>query len=155
LATLPAIIVTLLLGGSVYAGTPDAYDGGWYRLYNECELDAFREIAARADADPTTVVVTGDWQAKLVLAALTEDATRIRYTGNVFVSGNARDTLIGQMEEGDRTLVFVVDRHLRVENPDADVAFLGSEPWQPAGAWCANMGIPQPRVLAYSTGGPF
>lgn len=155
LATLPALLVTLLLGGSVYAGTPDAYEGGWYRLYNECELDAFRDIADRANADPSAMLVTGDWQAKLVLASLTDDASRVAYLSEAFDSAERKDGLVAQMEKEGRPLVFVVDRHLRAETPDADLGFLSSEPWQPAGAWCANMGLPQPRVTAYSTGGAF
>jgi hypothetical protein len=155
LATVPALAVTLLLGGSVYAGTPDAYDGGWYRLYNECELDAFREIAARADAEPGAVLITGDWQAKLVLAALVEDASRVGYIKEAYTSEDRRDGLVAQAEKEGHPLVFVVERHLRAESPDADTAFLASAPWQAAGSWCANMGIPQPRVVAHSTGGPF
>ncbi|MHB1261121.1 MAG: hypothetical protein ACYC2H_05335 [Thermoplasmatota archaeon] len=154
IATLPALVVALLLGGSVYAGTPDAYPDGWYRLYNECELDALREIAAEADANPTMLVITGDWQSKLVLAALTEDSSRVGYIGEFFTMEQRRDPLVAQMAKEGRPIVVVTDRYLRVETPDADTVFLSSEPWQPAGAWCANMGVPQPRVMAYTTGTP-
>lgn len=153
LATLPALVVTLLVGGSVYAGTPDGYEGGWYRLYNECELDAFRDIAARADASPETLVITGDWQAKLVLAALVADASRVGYVAEAFSMETRRDGLVAQSEKDGHPLVFVVDRHLRPENPDADTTFLSSPPWEPEGSYCANMGVPQPRVTAHSTGG--
>ena len=72
---------------------------------------------------------------------------------NMFPDGSNE----GLYHTADATLWFfhAVDRYLRVENPDAHVGFLASEPWEPAGAWCAGMGIPQPRVSAYSTGGPF
>jgi hypothetical protein len=152
IATVPGLAVALLLGGSVYAGTPDAYPDGWYHLYNSCEVDALREIADSANANPKMLVITGDWQSKLVLAALIEDASRVGYIGEVFTMEERRNPLVAQMEKEGRPMVLVVDRYLRVETPDADTAFLSSEPWQPAGAWCANMGVPQPRVLAYTTG---
>jgi hypothetical protein len=153
LATLPALFVTLLLGGTVYAGTPDAYEGGWYRLYNACEMDAFRDLAAQADANPDALFVTGDWQAKLVLASLADDAGRIWYTGDAFSSPERRDALVAQMDHEGRPLVLVVDRYLRVETPEARTNFLTHDPWQFDGEWCANMGVPQPRVTAFTTGG--
>jgi hypothetical protein len=153
LATLPALFVTLLLGGTVYAGTPDAYEGGWYRLYNACEMDAFRDLAAQADANPDALFVTGDWQAKLVLASMADDSRRVWYTGDVFTSPERRDTLVAQMDHQGRPLVLVVDRYLRVETPEARTNFLTHDPWQPDGEWCANMGVPQPRVTAFTTGG--
>jgi hypothetical protein len=153
LATLPALFVTMLLGGTVYAGTPDAYEGGWYRLYNACEMDAFRDLAAQADANPDALFVTGDWQAKLVLASMASDSRRVWYTGDAFSSAERRETLVAQADHDGRPLVLVVDRYLRVETPEARTNFLTHDPWQPDGEWCANMGVPQPRVTAFTTGG--
>lgn len=152
LVAAPAVLVAALLSGSIYTGTPDSYAGGWYRLYNGCELDALREVAAQADADPDLVVITGSWQSKLVLAALTDDASRVWFKGDLYTSQDTRDTFVGQMAKDGRPLLVVVERHLGEETPDADLGFVREAPWQPAGAWCANQGVPQPRVLAYSTG---
>ncbi len=151
-AAVPALLAASLACGSVYAGTPDGYPGGWYRLYHECELDALRDLAAQADADPSLLLVTGSWQSKLVLAALTEDATRVWFDGAVFTSADRRDALLAQMDREGRPIVLVVERHLASETPDADLTFTGEAPWSPSGAWCANLGIPQPRVTAFSAG---
>ncbi|MEK6976226.1 MAG: hypothetical protein AABY18_07780 [Candidatus Thermoplasmatota archaeon] len=152
LAAAPALLVAVLASGSVYAGTPDGYPGGWYRLYNECELNALREIADQANADPTLIVITGSWQSKLVLAALIDDASRVWFKGDFFTSAEARDDLVAQSDHAGVPLVVVAERHLRGETPDANLDFTASEPWQPAGAWCANLGMPQPRVTAFATG---
>lgn len=148
---MPALLVALLLGGSVYAGTPDAYDGGWYRLYTECELDALREVAARADQDPSAIVITGSWQSKLVLAALTTDASRIWFKGDFYTSEEVRGDLVATMENQGRPIIVIADRHLRIETPDADMGFASSPPWQSMGSFCANMGVEQPRLTAFST----
>lgn len=154
LVTAPALLVAALLSGSIYTGTPDGYEGGWYRLYNECELDALRDISAQADADPGLLIMTGSWQSKLVLAALTEDASRVWFTGGMYTSQDTRDQFVAQMDREGRPIVLVVERHLRDVTPEADMWFTDLEPWQPAGAWCANQGLPQPRVIAYTTGTP-
>jgi hypothetical protein len=152
LAAAPLLAVALLFGGSVYAGTPDAYDGGWYRLYNPCEMEALRDIAATADANPDALIITGDWQAKLVLASITTDASRVAYIGEFFFMEERRDTLVNQMEQEGRPIIVVTERYLSVETPSADQEFLSTPPWQPVGSWCANMGVPQPRVHAYTSG---
>lgn len=149
----PAFLVAALVAGSIYTATPDGYAGGWYRLYNECEIEALRDVAAQADADPDLVVLTGSWQAKLVLAALTEDSSRVWFNGDLYTSGETRDDLVASMATAGRPLLLVVDRHLAAETPGADVGFTTQEPWQPSGSWCANMGVPYPRVTAFSTGG--
>ena len=149
----PALLIATLLGGAVYAGTPDAYPGGWYRLYNSCELDAFREIARQADAQPNAIIVVGDWEAKLVLAALTTDAQRVWFDGGVFTSEQRRGDLEATMHHQGRPVIVVMDRFLRTETPDADTNFVSSAPWQPMGAWCANMGIEQPHITAYVDSG--
>ncbi len=147
----PALLICTLLGGAVYAGTPDAYPGGWYRLYNPCELDALRDVARQADLDPNAIVIVGDWQAKLVLAALTNDAGRVWYKSDVFTSEEERGDLVATMSNNGRPLIVVMDRYLRVETPDAETSFAASPPWHPIGSWCAGMGIEQPRIEAYAT----
>jgi hypothetical protein len=149
LAVVPTLLVATLLAGAVYAGTPDDYPGGWYRLYTPCELDALREVARQADADPTAIVLVGDWQAKLVLAALTTDAGRVWYAGGVFASERTRGDLVATMHHNGRDLIVVVDRYLRTETPDADPSFTTAPPWQPVGSWCAATGVGQPRVTAF------
>lgn len=147
----PVLLVTTLLGGSVYAGTPDGYPGGWYRLYTPCEIDALRDVARQADADPDAVIVTGDWQSKLVLAALTSDTQRVWFKADFFTSEQERGDLVATMANEGRPLIVVADRYLRVETPEADMSFAAAPPWQPLGPWCAGMGLEQPRMAAYTT----
>jgi hypothetical protein len=149
----PMLLVAVLLGGSVYAGTPDAYPGGWYRLYHSCELEALRDVARDADAAPSTIVVTGDWESKLVLAALTSNASRIWLKPEFFTQESARGDLVAALQHNGHPVVVVVDRYLRAETPDADVRFLAEPPWRVAGEWCSGMGIEQPRIAAYASDG--
>jgi hypothetical protein len=153
LAAVPAVLVATLLGGSIYAGTPDSYPGGWYRLYTPCELDALRDVARQADAMPDAVVVAGDWQAKLVLAGLSTDAQRIWYDGRVFTSEKARDALVAQMDHDHRPILLVVDRYLHSETPDADTSFASSPPWHETASSCSATALGQPRVVVYATDG--
>lgn len=150
----PAVLVTALLAGSIYTATPDGYPGGWYRLYSDCEVGALREVAAQADAQPGLLVITGSWQAKLVLAALTTDAGRVWFDAGLYTSDRTRQDLTAAMAQEQRPLLLVVERHLADGTQGADLSFTGQEPWQPAGSWCANLGVPQPRVMAFLAGGP-
>lgn len=153
---IPTLLVATLLGGAVYAGTPDSYPGGWYRLYNSCELDGLREVARQGDAAPNAIIIVGDWESKLVLAALTSDAQRVWFKPDAFTSDEARGDLVATMHHNGRPLILVVDRYLHVETPDARTGFTSSPPWQASGSWCANMGIEQPRLTAFtdSAGAP-
>jgi len=146
----PALLIGACLAGAVYAGTPDSYPGGWYRLYNPCELDAFRDVARQADAAPQAIILVGDWESKLVLAALTKDAGRVWFTGEFFTSDQVRGDLEATMHHNGRPLIVVMDRYLRVETPDANMGFVASPPWTPMGSWCAGMGIEQPRITAFT-----
>ncbi len=151
---LPALLIAGVLGGAVYAGTPDAYPGGWYRLYNSCELDGLREVARLGDASPNAIIIVGDWESKLVLAALTDDAERVWLKPDVFTSEDARGDLVATMGHNGRPLILVIDRYLHVETEGAQTGFTASPPWQAAGSWCANMGIEQPRLTAFTAGAP-
>lgn len=152
---IPALLVTLSLGGAVYAGTPDGYDGGWYRLYQECELDAFETIAEDLDEEPDALVVTGSWQSRLVLAALTEDPSRVWASSTFFWDETERDQIIGGMTKQDRPLLVLTDRHLQREHPNAETGFLDGESWVETGGWCASATSTEPRVgLHRFRGGP-
>lgn len=146
------LLVGVFLGGSVYAATPDAYPGGWYRLYHPCELEALEEVADLVAADPDLVVVTGAWQPKLVVASLSTDASRVWYKPDFFTNPQEREDLVAIFAKEGRTIVVVMDRHLKIEHPDAQTGFAQGEPWQPVGAWCANMGVQEARMTAYTTG---
>jgi hypothetical protein len=154
LAGVPAVLVAALLGGSLYTATPDAYPGGWYRLYTPCELDALKDVARQADASPHAVVVTGAWESKLVLAALAGNASRIWYAGSIFTSEKTRGDLVANMDYNHRPVILVVDRYLRTDTPDADTSFALQAPWHETGSYCAGTGVGTPRVLAYSTEAP-
>jgi hypothetical protein len=145
----PALIVALSLGGSVYAGTPDAYPGGWYRLFRPCELDGLRTIAEFANEDPSLLVMTGDWQSKLVLAALVDDASRVWYGSPFFIEPSVRERVMNQFGSNYRPIIAVTDVHLFREHPNANDSFLQQDPWHPLGAWCTTLGIESPRLAAY------
>ncbi|HEX2065558.1 MAG TPA: hypothetical protein VHI93_01980 [Candidatus Thermoplasmatota archaeon] len=153
LLLLAVLAVPAFAGGAVYAGTPDGYSGGWYRMYPACEMDALREVAAHIDANPEAVVMTGDWQAKLVLAALSSDASRVWYKQTFFTLQKSREDTQAQLFQKGGELIVVVDRYLRVETPNADTSFLESPPYRPLGTWCANGGTGQSRLQAYTTAG--
>jgi hypothetical protein len=151
LLLLGVLAVPAFVGGAVYAGTPDGYAGGWYRMYPPCEMDALREVAKAADADPTAVVMTGDWEAKLVVASLSTDATRVWYTQAFFTSQKTRGDLQAQFAHKGHTVIVVVDRYIAADSPAADPSFTASPPYHPLGAWCANGATAQSRVQAYTT----
>ncbi len=149
-AVVAAFLVAIACAGTVYAGTPDGYEGGWYRLYPACELDGLRSIAALADANPAAVVIVGGWQPKLVLSALTEDSYRIWYETTFYTYADKRDETVGGLALQGRPVIVVVDRFLVTDYPDS-TGFLEGEDWRPIGSWCGNQGTGQARLLAYET----
>jgi hypothetical protein len=152
MAVLPAFLVLVFIGGSVYAATPETYEDGWYRLYTPCEHDGLRAVAEAASPEPAAVVITGDWQAKVVIAALTEDASRVWYKPDFYTSAEARDPFVAHMRNQSIPLYVVVDHHMRPELPEAETDFLRSDPWVPLGDWCGlNGNVTAHRgVVAYS-----
>lgn len=141
------LFVTAAIAGTVYASTPEPPH--WYRLYDACEFGALGAIGANASATPAAILVTGDWQAKLVLAALTPDATRVWFKSDFFTSPKERDAMLHQ----GRPVWVVVDKHLRAETPGADTGFLQGPPWQPLGRWCGPNATGAPSLLAYAAPG--
>jgi hypothetical protein len=121
-------------------------------MYPECEMDALKQVAAAADADPTALVYAGDWEAKLVIAAFSNDASRIVYKQSFFTIQKSHEDTVAQAQHAGRTLIVVVDRYLATETPDADTGFLQSEPFHPLGQWCSGGGTGQVRMAAYTTG---
>ncbi|MHB8605422.1 MAG: hypothetical protein ACYDCK_09220 [Thermoplasmatota archaeon] len=143
---LPALVVGVLLAGAVYAETPAPYPT-WYRLYGGCEFSALQDVAALAAASPHTVVVTGSWEAKVVLAALAPDASRIWYVGGFFSSETTRAKLSTSLLDQGHSIIAVIEPHFASETP-ADLRFLSSPPWQPVSASCASSLHPA-DVLVY------
>ncbi len=132
----PALVIASLMGGAVYAGTPDGYEAGWYRLYEPCEFEGFEQIADRLDGEPGAFVVTGSWQSRLVLGSITEDASRVQAPHQFVTNEHARDRSTGYiLGEYDR-LYMVVDRHLSDLHPTADMSFVEEATWQELGQWC-------------------
>lgn len=148
-ALVPALVMASVLGGAVYAGTPDAYPGGWYRLYPACDLEGLQAVADWADAHPDAVVVAGSWEAKLVLAGLADDASRLWIKPGFFTSQDVRDDLTAVFAAQGRPLAVVTDRHLASEAVGAETQFLASAPWIPLGSWCAGQGLEAMRLHAY------
>lgn len=145
MAVLPTLLVLPVLGGGVYAGTPELYPEGWYRLYEPCEEEAIISLAERVEDDPDAVVITGTWQAKLVLAGYASGAERLWYKPGFFTASGEReiqerDDQIYNFQKEDRPLYVLVDRHLRTEHEGADSRFLDHPPWQGPEQHCEGLG---------------
>ncbi|MBW3582097.1 MAG: hypothetical protein KY455_03265 [Euryarchaeota archaeon] len=145
MAVLPTLLVLPVLGGGVYAGTPDGYPEGWYRLYEPCEEQAMASLAERVEDDPDAVVLTGTWQAKLVMAGYVPGADRLWYKPAFFTASSEReiqdrDDLVYNFQKEDRPLYVLVDRHLRTEHEGADSRFLDHPPWQGPVHYCEGLG---------------
>lgn len=154
LVAIPALLIVASVGGTVYAATPDIYPDGWYRLYPECEYESLQEIAGEVNGDPDALVVTGSWQARLVLASHTDDPTRVWYDPPFLLDENRReDTLAIQANEGGPVYV-VIDRHIEREITPHQLAYLDEPPWQHEHSWCAGMGLEEARLELYKAEGP-
>jgi hypothetical protein len=145
----PGLIVALLLTGGVYAATPDQYEGGWYRLFEGCDFEALEAVADKANADEEMLVITGDWQSKLVVAALIEDGGRVWFISSFFgTSSNARferDGLLSGMESADRPVVVIEDDYAAA---GSNTTFLRSDPWLPVETPACEGGK-EPTVKVY------
>jgi len=150
-AVVAALFVVTACAGTVYAGTPDGYPGGWYRLYSTCELDGLKQVSAVADAAPSAIVVVGSWQSKLVLSGLAQGADRIWYADEMYTDAEYREDLVIHMAKEDRPLLVVVDRYLVGEHPEADTGFLRGSEWEPVGSWCEHQGTGQPRLTLHQS----
>ncbi len=115
------------------AATPEPYR--WYRLFPDCQYEALQDVAQQATDHPNMLVVTGDWQAKLVVAGLTSNASRVWFDAAFFTSKSHRDGVMGMLSQQGRPAIVVVDSYL-VANRAADTKFLASSPWQEQGPWC-------------------
>lgn len=152
LVVVPALIAVLSLGGTVYSATPDIYPDGWYRLYPECEMDAFQDIAD--EVEDGDLVVTGSWQARLVLVGLIGDGRSVWYDPPFFHDYDRReDTMAIQARDGGAVHV-VLDRFMEEQGlTRQELGFLDEGVWVEHEAWCAGQGVAHPRVELYSTGG--
>ncbi|MFO1533560.1 MAG: HAD family hydrolase, partial [Thermoplasmatota archaeon] len=138
LAAVAPLALLSLVGGAV-AVTP-GYGHGWYRLYDACQSDALRDVAGAAELDAKATVITGSWQAKLVLAALADDANRVWYSTTYFTSEANRAGL------ASRHVIAVFEPHLA----EADTDFFAGPGWSLLGRWCP--GPDGPSVSAYVHG---
>lgn len=145
------LLVLVALAGGAYAATPGQYPGGWYRMYSECEMDGLREVAQMADADPGTLVVSGAWQSKLVLAALADDARRLWFKPDFFTNAQERQNTLDYQEQLGDPILVVVDSKLNTtpEIRPGDTAFLQADPWVEVGTWCSGA----ETLTAYSVRG--
>lgn len=145
----PLLLVTTALAGSIYATTPRSYL--WYRLYTPCEHEALSRVADNATAAPNGIVVTGAWQSKLVIAALTDNASRIWFSSDFFTKESDRRG-IQSMAGKDRPIWVVVDKHLHNVTPKAETDFLDDPPWREVARSCTE--TPQGQnVTVYQIGG--
>lgn len=149
LVAVAALIVALSLGGTVYDATPGPYEGGWYRMYPECEMDAIESIGAELNGDPTAVVITGDWQPRLALASFTSNPDRVWFDPAFFHSEERRKDVYAQQDSKGEALYVMIDRHTEQEVADHDRAFLHDDPWVQSGSYCAGQGVERARLAYY------
>jgi hypothetical protein len=147
LAIMPMIVVATV-GAAVYEGTPPAYPGGWYRLFSPCEYAGLQEVARAADAQPKALVISGDWQSKLVVAALASDASRAWYAPQFFTSSQWRQATLASAAHDGRPVIVIVDS-IAQKNLHPDVSFLKPPTWTPVGSWCGSAG--SPSLASYQT----
>jgi hypothetical protein len=138
-----------MMGGTVLAATPEAYPGGWYRLYRPCELDGLEAVANAANAAPGSLVVTAAWQPKLVLAALSNDASRVWYDTTFFYDDADRHGVLLGLSHRDRPAFVLLDRYSYGQETRLNTSFLHESPWQQMGTWCGGLGLEIPRITAY------
>lgn len=146
---LAALLVALSLGGTVYDATPGPYEGGWYRMYPECEMDAIESIGERLKAEPEAVVITGDWQPRLALASFTSNPERVWFDPAFFYSEERRLDVMAQEDSKGSPVYVIVDRHTEQAVPPEDRAFLDHDPWQQTDSYCAGQGVERPRLAFY------
>ncbi len=144
----PALLVAFSMGSAVYAGTPSEYDGGWYRLYEPCEMDAFEEILEETE-DEEAMIIVGSWQARLVLGSLSEDPSSIGADRDFFYDEEHRKDLMAVKDSEGVNLYVVTDRNMDREHPDMPTEFLEGSEWQHVNGWCEMMGSPEPRTNLY------
>lgn len=157
---LSGLFLMLCLAGGAYAATPAQYEGGWYRLYPDCEYEGLVEISELATANPDLLVITADWQSRLILAGLTDGADRIWYKPDFYRDPDEQATVITMQEEKGDPILVLVDSKLEEENKNApiDPSFLDESPWVQYGTWCepvpppgADPGAPAlPPMRAYT-----
>lgn len=155
LVAVSGLFLLICLAGGAYAATPPPYPDGWYRLYEGCEFDGLSEMADTATAVPGLLIVTGTWQSKLVIAGLTDDASRVWYKPDLFTDEAERANVIQMMEQRGDPLVVLVDSRLAEEHPEIDTGFLASSPWteSPLASQCAlpaGTGAAETGLRAYT-----
>lgn len=141
-------MVGLATAGSVYAATPPDYETGWYRLYQECEFDALRDVAESADAE--TVIIAGDWRPKLVAGAFADESRNVWYSESFFADPEHREETVAGLAMDGKRVVVVEDRHLILEHPELDRSFLQGDEWRPQGSHCQE-GVAQARLNVYES----
>lgn len=145
----PALLIAFSMGGAVYAGTPGEYDGGWYRMYEPCEMEAFHDIQDEMEEDPSALVITGAWQTRLAIGSLDEDPSRVWADRDFFYDERYRGDLMAQKANEGVTIYVVTDRQMDHEDPDMPKGFLEGDAWEHRGGWCEKMGSPGPRTNLY------
>jgi hypothetical protein len=158
IATMAVVMPTLLVGtayaGVMLAETPAPYQGGWYRLYPECEFQNLRVLGEHATEDPKALVITGSWQSQLVVSAFTDGVHRVWFKKELFTQTFDRQGWVGVMQKelrsGMRSHVYVVvDRHLPQEVDRADWTFLEADPWVLVKQDCLGQGVMRAKFSLY------
>jgi hypothetical protein len=146
-AAIGFLLMTSLTAGSVYADTENAYHP-WYRLFDACQMKDLEGLSKRGAAQPNATFISGDWESKLVLAALTPNASRAWFMPEFFLNPSKRAEVVA-LAQPQHPLYVVVDEYARSETPGANLGFLHDAPWESLPAACRDANG-QPTLSFYA-----
>ncbi|MEA3136369.1 MAG: hypothetical protein QOJ26_192 [Thermoplasmata archaeon] len=156
LVAVSGMFLLICLAGGVIAATPAQYEGGWYRLYSECEFAGLQDVGRTADSNPELLVITPTWQSKLVLSGISSDAQRFWYKPDFYSDANERANVIQMLEQQGRPILVLVDSKMAMPDghPEIDASFLDAQPWSQYSTWCTGDlpqgGAPAAGLRAYT-----
>lgn len=123
----PVLLVCafLLAAGPVAAAPAPTY--AWYRMYDDAQFEAFREVVDRVEEHPESRVIVHGWQPGLLVKALGDPAS-VYYSPDFFAHGGdqKRAEVLSNVQGPAYVLV---DKHLLREVKDGamSISFLGGK----------------------------
>ncbi len=151
----PVLAAGAVIGGALAGGMPGAYEGGWYRLYEPCEVEAF-EAVERGLEDPEvrSLVIVGHWRPGVVVPAVAGGIDQLWFSPGFFNSEEEREGLmLGRAGPGEELFV-LVERHARGEESRVDASFLEGDAWRLEASWCGGSGAERGVELFRMTRAP-
>ena len=151
-AALAMLLIAGTMSGVVVASAPPSNHTSWYRLYGECETEAFQRLADAVDGKPNVIVILGSWQALLVFSALSDPSTTIWFKGGFYTDQKQRDDTVRMAREGGKPVLVIWDRHLTEVIPHQNAGdVLKASPWEPYSTNCTE--DPKTTFIVYNVEG--